>query len=54
MIWNKKVFFSLHPGLPIAATIGEDTYLFLIDTERNRLLSDKFLEIVPTCINFSP
>lgn len=52
---NKRVFFAAHPKYDIMVTIGEDLNLFIWDTDKNKLISSKFLGYIalPTCIQFN-
>ncbi len=51
---HKKVHIALCPIQPIMFSIGEDSALFIWDTEKNSLLDLRELPFRPTAIKFSP
>ena len=52
--FNKKLFFALHPTLPIMISVGEDQRLMIWDTQNNSLLMVNNLGMTPSAIKFSP
>ena len=53
-LYNKKVYFALHPRDNILVTVGEDNNLFMHSLDQNELLAVLNFERTPTALRFSP
>ena len=53
-MFNKKVYFALHPSETCMVSVGDDQFMCVYDTASNRLLRSENLGQTPTAIKFSP
>ncbi|KAL4455920.1 hypothetical protein ABPG73_008674 [Tetrahymena malaccensis] len=53
-IFNKKVYFALHPQDQIMVTVGEDGLLCMFDLTNDKPLLIKHLQNTPSCVKFCP